>query len=188
VSARTVGRYRDVFDDGHLYGRHARVGSFLGFHTREDGERAREQIASGFKALQDEVMHAAGYSADPYRAASGSIWEWWKVAGIPVVSEWQKFYADQSGSYLSRLGAGWEVFESWQTRLAALRDQAKQHLGHLVSPDPQPLPQTAVDKIGDVAGGLASTLGTVGKVALYAAVGLGAAWGVAEIVKTVRGR
>lgn len=163
----------------------AAVGISL-FHTVGDRERALDQIATGFTSLQNEVMRAAGYSADPYRPASGPIWDWWQVAGAPTIAEWQTFHANQTSSWGQRFAASWEVYEAWQKRLEALRAAAAQHV-QLVSPPPAPLPTTLPGAVLDAAGGAAKAVGGALHAALWVGLGLGGLWVGTKIYGAARG-
>ena len=165
----------------------AAVGISL-FHTVGDRERALDTLATGFATLQDEVMKAAGYQANPYKPASGTIWNWWQVVGVPTLNEWQAFHADQAGSYWSRFSTNWETYETWQARLAQLRDLVENHGIKLASPPMVDLPKTLPGSVLDAAGGAVQAIGHVGHVALWGAVALGAAFAGVTIVNLARGR
>jgi hypothetical protein len=116
------------------------------YHTVGDRERALAQLAMGFTMLQNEVMRAAGWRADPYLPAEGPVWEWWKLVGLPTIEAWQKFQASQTSSWTSRFAASWTTYEQWHDRLVFLRETAKAHGLRFESPDPAPLGSTIQER------------------------------------------
>src|SRR5688572_8561676 len=60
-------------------------------------EEAVASLQASYAALQHAVMTAAGWRADPYSPPAGPLWGWWSTVGIPVIDQWQKFYATQTG-------------------------------------------------------------------------------------------
>jgi len=89
-----------------------------------DRAEALVLLQKGFAALQSAVMLAAGWRADPYVPPAGPIWNWWQLAGIPIVEQWQQFYAKQDSSW-SRFWTDWKTYEDWNAQLLQLRDAAK---------------------------------------------------------------
>jgi len=185
------GVYKNAFQ-----GRYAVVGISL-FHTVGDRERALDQINTGFRTLNTEVMTMAGWNADPYHPAEGPIWDWWSITGVPVMEEWQKFYADQWGSYSTRWASNWEEYERWQERLVTLRNAAVAHGLKLITPPPAPLGATlpgkiidktgcALDKAGHDIEDTLTGLMKVLKYTVYGALGVGALVAVASVASNVR--
>jgi len=166
-------RQRDLRSNGD------RVGISL-FHTVGDRERAIEQISTGFRQLSDEIMTKAGHRSVPYREASGPLWEWWRLAGVPVIEEWQKFQADQMGSWSTRWATSWESYEGWQSRLKKLRDLAEskvrefgQRLETSASPDlPKTLPGAVLEAGGRAAEKAGEAVWETGKIIKWAAIGV----------------
>lgn len=155
------------------------------YHSVGDRERALDQIGTGFRQLSTEVMAKAGYSADPYRDASGPLYDWWKFAGIPVLDEWQAFQTKQWDSWTARFMTSWEVYEGWQARLKNLRDAAAvkmRALGQSLETQASEqllstLPGAVLDATGEVAK-------EAGKLAKRGAEGAGAA--ASDLMKIVK--
>lgn len=159
------------------------IGAAL-YHTVGDRERALEQLNTGFKTLTTEVMKLSGWSADPYQEGSGPLWDWWKLVGVPVLNEWQAFYAKQWASAWTRWATNWESYEGWQERLKKLRDAVVSQGASLTSPDPSDLPTTIIQDVGNQVKRAGEGLGGVVKVAAYTAVGIGAVYVAKTLFKS----
>lgn len=175
------------FNRGRFAGDAAAVGNAL-YHSVGDREAALEQLATDFATLQNEVMKAAGFSADPYHEASGPIYVWWVAAGLPTVNAWQKFHSDQTANYGVRWATSWDVYEGWQRRLQLLRDSASKMV-KLTSPAPSKLPTTIFEDAGGVIGDAKDKLGegfTLIKVAIYGGLGIAGAIALTSIASNLR--
>lgn len=167
------------------------------FHTVGDRERAMDAINTDVRQLQNEVMAKAGYSADPYREASGPLWEWWKLAGIPIIEEWQKFYADMWDSYMSRWASSWETYENWQQRIKKLRGLTEARLreggDRLETPSPEDLPTTVWADVthtvkkgaGDIWSGAGDVWSLV-KYGAWAVLGIGAIVALSSVASNLK--
>ena len=118
--------------------------------TVGDRERVLEQLHTEFIQLQSDIFGAAGWKPDrQITNEENPIWQWWGRVAHPTVEEWQKFYADQVGSWLTKFFTDWSVYTDWQKRLVQLRKLAKDQLalaGHrMESPDPIGIPTTPWD-------------------------------------------
>lgn len=85
-------------------------------------EEAVASLQASYAALQHAVMTAAGWRADPYSPPTGPIWGWWSTVGIPVIDQWQKFYATQTA--WGRFWTDWRTYEQWYAKLQELRAAA----------------------------------------------------------------
>ena len=167
---------------------HALVGNAL-YHTVGNREDAIGKLSECFAALQTEIMALAGWKADPYHAAEGPLWDWWKNAGLPVVSAWQAFQAMQTAAYGQRWATDWDVFKAWRDRLMDLRSKAKAHGVKLTSPEPPPLPTTIIEDIGDFGHDVKNKLGegwTLAKIAVYGGLGVVGLIALTSIVSNLR--
>ena len=123
------------------------VGAAL-YHTVGDRERALKQLNTEFRVLTNEVMTLAGWQADPYQEASGVLWSWWKMVGVPVLEEWQAFFTSQMGNWGTRFATNWGVYEKWWKRLKGLRESVEEQGVKLNSPSPSELPTTILADVG----------------------------------------
>lgn len=170
--------------------RHAHAETIIGasfYHTVGDRERALDQMATDFASLQNDIMMQAGWRADPYRAASGPLWDWWQSVGVPTMNEWQTFHANQTGSWVTRWATNWETFEQWQDRLKRLRDLARSHGLTLASPEPVELPKTITQRAEEGIGGGLTSLWGILKMVLYAAIGITGFLALYAVFRDVRG-
>jgi hypothetical protein len=137
--------------------------------TPGDVARAVKQINTGFRTLHDEVMAEAGFRRDPYREASGPIWDWWKITAVPMIEEWQKFQADTLGSWSTRFFMRPGAIKTWHERLAQLRNEAQKRvdLKGIAPIQPEmPLPQHIYEAGGKVAQGAGTAIKKAGEEAL----------------------
>lgn len=158
----------------------ALVGAVFG-HSIEDRKIASAQLSSGFALVQNEVMTAAGWSADPYHEASGPIWDWWKLFGVPIVEGWQKFQSDQHANWWLGpvFATSWDEYEKWQSLLVMLRAAVRKRGIKLISADPVPLPTTTVQDVGhagkkvvNAAADAGKEIWSVSKLVIYGGLGL----------------
>lgn len=161
--------------------------------TVHDRELVLEQLHTDFAQLQGDIFAAAGWRSDhPVMDPKSPIAEWWELDVRPTIEEWQKFYADQAGSWWSRWQTDWDVYTGWQDRLVALRQIARsklaQHGKKLQSPDPAKIPRVPWQGLGDGARDTATDLAKLMKYVAYAAIGVGGIYAVSSIASITRRR
>lgn len=183
------------------------VGNAL-YHTVGDREEAVKALALDFDHAYQEVGHAVGvlpYEGSAERVKKNNLWyQWWKAVAPPLFEGWTKFKAEQlsgdttgpGGGYIAygnRFETGWDVYEAWRKRLVDFREGAKQMGIHLTSPHPAELPTTVVQDVKNVAqdvakkvGGAAGDVWTLGKVAVYGGLALGAAIALGSLFSNLR--
>ncbi len=183
------------------------VGNAL-YHTVGDREAAVKSLAIDYDHAYQEVGHAVGvlpYEGSAERVKKNNLWyTWWKAVAPPLFDGWTKFKAEQlsgdttgpGGSYIAygnRFETDWPVYENWRKRLVDFRDGANQMGIHLTSPHPAELPTTTVEDVKDVAknvakkaAGAAGDIWTLGKVAVYGGLALGAAIALGSLISNLR--
>jgi hypothetical protein len=157
------------------------------YHTVGDRERALDQLATDFAALQNDIMTQAGWRADPYHAAEGPLFDWYRAVVEPTINEWQTFHANQTGSWTARWATDWSAYEQWQDRLKRLRELAATHGVTLASPAPVDLPQTIWQRGAEGIGGAASSLMQLLKIVIYAAIGITGFVALYAVFRDIRG-
>lgn len=179
-------------ESAHRARRRVLVGNPL-FHTVGDRSDAIGQLSEGYAALQTEIMTLAGWRADPYHAAEGPLWDWWKVVGLPVISSWQAFQAMQTAAYGTRWATDWDTYKQWLGYLRDLRAKAKAHGVRLTTPEPHDLSTTLVEDAGHAISNFGhdvkEKLGegwTLAKVAVYGGLGVVGAIALTSVVSNLR--
>lgn len=123
------------------------------FHTVGDRTEAVKKLGTEFAMFQNDLMHQLGWSQDhPAINELDPRAGWWRSNMMPVLNEWQSFQAKNAGSWVDRFATSWDTYDSWQKRLASLRDSARSAGFDLTSPDPQALPKTIFDNLTDGVG------------------------------------
>lgn len=125
--------------------------------------------------------------------------QWWNATAKPTFDAWNVFRQDLLGDDLTvandyihwtnRMKLTRETLEGWRNRLLGVREGAKLVGLALHTPDPEPLPKTFVDNIEDFGGNVLHKVDeawTLGKIALYGGLALGAVLVVSSIVTNVR--
>lgn len=164
--------------------------------TPDDIARTVKQIGTGFRTLHDEVMQEAGFRFDPYQEASGPIFDWWKITGIPTIEEWQKFQADTLGSWSTRFFLRPSALKTWHERLAQLRDAAQKRIDlQSVAPTQPEMPLgvhlyeaggTAAIESASLAKRGAEGAGDIVKYATYGLIGVGGLAALGYLASTLK--
>jgi hypothetical protein len=167
-------------------GLHTIVGGPL-FHTVGDRLDAINKLGTEFALLQNDLSRELGWTeAKPTWNETDPKYGWWKANAQPVLEEWQRFQADHQ-SWGQRFLLNWDALESWQDRLEALRVAAENAGFSLVSPPPQPLPTTLPTDAMQGLKGLLSSLWSLVRVIVYAALAFAGGWGLWTMYREIKG-
>ncbi len=141
---------------------------------------AQEKLDRANADLQAQIHAAQPIPTAPIARMYASIW-------LPWLKQWNDFYSDyHEGSWWTNHAPEAEQFHK---QLINMRKIAKGLGMKIMSPDPIQFSSSVLDpseglldKLGDVL----SQIGTAGKYALYAALGLGGIYAVTQIVREAK--
>ena len=188
-----------------------RVGNWL-YHSVGDKEDSIESLAADYTQAYREIAEPLGLlppygpenraKAAKYPAAIA----WWGNVAQPLFTAWNAFKGKMLGTDYTRFGGyigygnraamDWDELQAWRKKLIDLRTTAQMFgLVPTYSKPPAELPTTVTEDVEHVvergASKVASAVGdvwTLGKVAAYGAIALGAGLLISSIVTNVRNR
>jgi hypothetical protein len=139
-----------------------------------------DDIKAAHDRLKGHFNDAVVSSHDAIKRA-GALGVFWYDEVSPFLSEWQTFHQDHSHWYdlTKQLVTGSEVYQTYQKRLDALRERALK-LG--LAAEKLPTSQS-ISKDEGLFDKIEHALGKVGTTVAVAALGIGAAFAIAEIAK-----
>lgn len=151
-------------------------------HGDGDRLRALAQLETDWLAFGRDVAAAAAAPDAPAPLVS-----WASANVVPTIAEWEVFRSNESAGWSTRFATSWDAFEGWLLRLRRLRELARLSGVILTSPEPIDLPKTIWQKGEHGSGGEASTLWTMLKLVVYAAVGITGVVTLYAVARDVKG-
>ncbi len=148
------------------------------WHDDDDRARAMRILDEGFAGLQMDVEPRATAAGAP-----AATRQWWSVEVAPTLEEWRVFADQATQSWARRAATAWSTYEDWTRRLYQLRSLARAHNLVLASPEPVDLPSTLYQRAQRGRGSPAEAWWTLGRFALYTAVGVAGVLSLRQIMK-----
>lgn len=154
------------------------------FHTVADRQRAIAMLATGFKALANDLAVWQTANRDVPNASATA--QWIAADVTPTLDEWRDFAAREGASWWTRAATSWETFEQWRERLRQLRALARAHNVQLQSAEPVALPKTIWQKGAEGKGSEATALVGILKIGTAAVLTVMGAVGVYAVIRELR--
>ncbi len=166
-------------------------------HRTAEAARGRAHVHSG-----GEIVHGDGdrvralaqletdwlaFGRDVATAAAAPLVSWASANVVPAIAEWEVFRGNEASGWATRFATSWDAFEGWLLRLRRLRELARLAGVTMTSPEPIDLPKTIWQKGEHGSGGEASTLWTMLKLVVYAAVAVTGVVTLYAVARDVKG-
>ncbi len=148
------------------------------WHDDDDRAQAMRLLDEGFAAFRADVEPRATESAAPPATR-----QWWSVEVLPQFDQWRDFADQAAASWTKRAATAWSTYQDWHDRLRELRSIARAHDLVLSSPEQADLPETVYQRAQAGRGSGAEAWWTLGRFALYTAVGVAGVLSLRQIMK-----